>query len=88
MLGLVAWIVVAVVAAEWFWWIVGMALVAAAVILIRRLGRACRAARLAVEAEQRAIAARADQQHAWALADDERGTFGDYPPADLSGTVW
>jgi hypothetical protein len=28
-----------------------------------------------------AIAGRADQQHAWVLADDERGTFGDYPPA-------
>ena len=28
-----------------------------------------------------ATAGRADQQHAWVLADDERGTFGDYPPA-------
>jgi len=27
------------------------------------------------------IIARADEQHAWVLADDERGTFGDYPPA-------
>lgn len=27
-------------------------------------------------AEQRAIAARADQQHAWVLAGDERGTYG------------
>ena len=28
-----------------------------------------------------AIIARADEQHAWVLADDERGTFGNYPPA-------
>jgi hypothetical protein len=28
-----------------------------------------------------ATAGRADQQHAWVLADDGRGTFGDYPPA-------
>jgi hypothetical protein len=29
------------------------------------------------EAEQRAIVARADQQHAWTLAGDPRGTYGD-----------
>jgi hypothetical protein len=37
-----------------------------------------------VEGRRRAgtsAAGRADQQHAWVLADDERGTFGDYPPA-------
>jgi hypothetical protein len=28
-----------------------------------------------------AIAARADQQHAWILAGDDRGVHGDYPPA-------
>ena len=33
------------------------------------------------ENARKAIAGRADQQHAWVLADDERGTFGDYPPA-------
>jgi hypothetical protein len=27
-----------------------------------------------------AIAARADQQHAWALAGDDRGIYGDYRP--------
>jgi hypothetical protein len=31
--------------------------------------------------ERAAIARRADQQHAWVLAGDERGTYGDYPPA-------
>lgn len=33
------------------------------------------------EREQKAIAARADQQHAWALGGDPRGTYGRYPPA-------
>ena len=28
-----------------------------------------------------ALAARADQQHAWVLAGDDRGVYGDYPPA-------
>jgi hypothetical protein len=28
-----------------------------------------------------AVVARADQQHAWVLADDERGLYGQYPPA-------
>lgn len=28
-----------------------------------------------------ATAARADQQYQWARAGDDRGTFGDYPPA-------
>lgn len=31
-------------------------------------------------AEHNAIAARADQQHAWVLAGDPRGMYGDYPP--------
>lgn len=31
--------------------------------------------------ERAAIAARADEQHAQVLAGDERGVYGDYPPA-------
>jgi hypothetical protein len=29
------------------------------------------------------IAARADQQHAWVMAGDERGMYGQFPPAAL-----
>jgi hypothetical protein len=32
---------------------------------------------------QAAIAARADQQHAWVLAGDDRGIYGDYKPAQI-----
>jgi hypothetical protein len=31
--------------------------------------------------ELEALLARADQQQAWCLAGDERGIYGDYPPA-------
>ena len=34
-------------------------------------------ARRAIDAE---LAARADQQHAWVLAGDDRGVYGDYAP--------
>ena len=34
------------------------------------------------QVEQRAIAARADQQHAWVLAGDSRGTYG---PDSIAG---
>ena len=34
-----------------------------------------------------AIVARADQQHAWVLAGDERGIYGAYPPAESNEIV-
>jgi hypothetical protein len=34
---------------------------------------------------QAAIAARADRQHAWTLAGDERGVYGDYRPKVYPG---
>jgi hypothetical protein len=30
-----------------------------------------------------ALVARADQQHAWVLAGDERGIYGDYAPKQI-----
>ena len=32
---------------------------------------------------QAAVARRADQQHAWVLAGDDRGVYGAYPPAPV-----
>jgi ABC-type Fe3+-siderophore transport system permease subunit len=32
-------------------------------------------------AKRAGLVARADQQHAWVLAGDARGTYGEYPPA-------
>jgi hypothetical protein len=40
------------------------------------------AAEEAAEARrQAAVVKRADQQHAWVLAGDDRGVYGQYPPA-------
>jgi hypothetical protein len=75
-----------------FWWaIVGVLMFAVLCVVlwwfVRWLDRwldardARRAARAAGLAE---IAARAEQQHAWTLAGDERGVFGEYPPVMLA----
>ncbi|QDF19930.1 hypothetical protein HWC44_gp043 [Mycobacterium phage ThetaBob] len=34
-------------------------------------------------AEALAVVARADRQHAWVLAGDPRGVFGEYRPVDI-----
>ena len=66
--------------AKFFWWIV---LVLGAMVLYGVMWwLAFRAARR-VDAEhqaQAALVARADQQHAWILAGDDRGVYGAYPP--------
>jgi hypothetical protein len=41
-----------------------------------------------VDARERArlaLAARADHQHGWVLADDDRGIYGDYVPTQIVG---
>jgi uncharacterized SAM-binding protein YcdF (DUF218 family) len=35
------------------------------------------------DARRAALVARADQQHAWALAGDERGIYGEYRPTQI-----
>jgi type II secretory pathway pseudopilin PulG len=65
------------------WWILG----AVVLYLLFRVGRSqLRAAQASRQAHARRvaqIAARAEQQHRWALRGDDRGTYGDYPPAHL-----
>lgn len=51
------------------WWLLAAAVLAAAGHLLYRQAQAR-------VAEHAAIAARADQQHAWVLAGDPRGTYG------------
>ena len=66
----------------WVWIAVAFA---AAVVFGLLLWLAFYAARRVDARENARIAmvARADQQHAWALAGDPRGLYGDYPPAEL-----
>ena len=57
-----------------FWWLIAIMLV-----LVAYLPRVWARHQAAVAAERRrfaAIVARADQQHAWVLAGDPRGTLG------------
>lgn len=65
------WIAVALAAAALFGLLLWLALYAA-----RRVD--------ARESARLAVAARADQQHAWVLAGDDRGVYGDYPPSPSS----
>ena len=63
-----------------FWWV--FAIIAGIVMLgIAGWYVACRID--ARDAALAAIRARADQQHAWILAGDDRGTYGDYVPTQI-----
>jgi ABC-type transport system involved in cytochrome bd biosynthesis fused ATPase/permease subunit len=73
-------LVVGFLAAYW-WWIA--VVLGAVVLFVGMLWLAFRAARRVDKrhAARAALVARADQQHAWVLAGDERGVFGEYPSA-------
>jgi hypothetical protein len=62
-----------------YWWLVALVLAAVAVW---KFGPGWWATHQATQAAERnrlaAIAARADRQHAWTLAGDPRGTYGDH----------
>lgn len=65
----------------YFWWIVVIAAIAGGAWLAAHAVQASDERRAQVVAANAAIAARADQQHAWTLEGDERGIYGQYPPA-------
>lgn len=69
--------------AKFFWWIV--AALGGPVLFGVLLWLAFYAARRVDvrDAAQRALIARADQQHRWVLTGDDRGIYGDYPPAAM-----
>jgi nitrate/nitrite transporter NarK len=74
----------------YFWWIAAIAAVVALAWMARAAFRSIEATeaedaqRAQAEARrQAAVARRADRQHRWALAGDERGVYGAYPPACL-----
>ena len=65
-----------------FWWWIAAAL-GAAVLFVALLAGAFYWARRVDEREAKRaeLVARADQQHVWVCANDDRGIYGDYPPA-------
>ena len=66
------------------WWIAAaLGLIALAAVLLWLSFYAAR--RVDARHEKRAaLVARADQQHAWVLAGDDRGIYGDYMPAQIA----
>ncbi|MGA9678388.1 MAG: hypothetical protein WBR28_25050 [Mycobacterium sp.] len=65
-----------------FWWAILLALV---VVVAACVGWWCcmqsDAADARARRERAELVARADQQHAWCLAGDDRGVYGEWPPA-------
>jgi hypothetical protein len=68
-----------------YWWLIALVLAAVAVWKFGPGVWARHEASVAAERQRiAAIAARADQQHAWTLAGDDRGVYGDYPSARIT----
>ncbi len=65
----------------YFWWIIAIAAVVALVWMAQRAFREIAAAETDEARRRAAVVKRADQQHQWALAGDDRGVYGGYPPA-------
>jgi len=64
-----------------YWWLIVLVLAVTAVGLALWLGHQRRLeAGARRRCEHAALVARADQQHAWVLAGDNRGVYGQYPP--------
>jgi lysylphosphatidylglycerol synthetase-like protein (DUF2156 family) len=65
----------------YFWWIVAILAVVVFAWMAQRAFREIEAEEAAEARRRAAMAARADQQHAWVLQGDERGVYGQYPAA-------
>jgi hypothetical protein len=68
---------------RYWWWLVAAAALVGALWYGRVLYVAWEIHAAARARYHAAICARADQQHAWVMAGDDRGTWGRYPPATL-----
>jgi len=63
-----------------FWWVFA---IIAGIVVLGIAGWLLARHLDARDAALDAITARADQQHAWILAGDDRGTYGDYVPTQI-----
>jgi hypothetical protein len=63
-----------------FWWVFA---IIAGIVVLGIAGWLLASHLDARDAARDAITARADQQHAWILAGDDRGTYGDYVPTQI-----
>jgi hypothetical protein len=80
-----ATLLIVAVLLHFIWWIAAGAAIIAAIVGLRWfLVNVCHRqdAAIAREAQHRAgLRAGADRQHQWVIRGDERGTYGQYPPA-------
>jgi nitrate/nitrite transporter NarK len=61
---------------KFIWWIIGAAVLIAALYIARAIWRSQQARQDASARRRAELAARADQQHQWVMQGDERGTYG------------
>jgi hypothetical protein len=67
-----------------YWWLIALVLTAVAVWKYGPGWWARHQADVAAQSRRSAeIRARADEQHRWMMGGDDRGVFGQYPPAAL-----
>ncbi len=76
LLGLAAIVWVIWIIIKPFWWILGAAVLVGLFFLVRTIVRDSRGRADLSAAHRAAGAARADQQHNWALRGDDRGIYG------------
>ena len=67
----------------YFWWIVAVAAGVGLIWMAQKAFREIEAEETDAARQRAALVLRADQQHAWVLAGDDRGTYGHYPPATI-----
>jgi uncharacterized membrane protein YccC len=82
--GFVVLLFVGFVVKFWLWILAAIAAVVG-IVLVFYLVHCSDKRRAAELVRDAAIARRADQQHAWTLAGDDRGAYGEYPPAGFHG---
>ena len=67
----------------YFWWIIAILAVVAFAWMAQRAYREIEAEAAADARRRAAVAAWADQQHAWVMAGDDRGVYGQFPHAEM-----
>lgn len=78
---LLATLLIVGVLVAYFWWIAAALILIIGCKLAASAVRATRTAAVERRAQHAALAARAEEQHRWALEGDPRGTYGIYEPA-------
>jgi hypothetical protein len=86
--GCLLWVVLVCMLVKYAFWIGLAAAIIVMLVVLRkltgRLDRWLEKRERRRERKQLELVRRADMQHAWVLAGDDRGIYGDYPPPPLN----